>query len=106
MLAVLRSTLFAAFLALITPPFTAVALATFPLPALTRYRVITLWSRCVVWAARVLCGIRYRVLGARHLPRRPCIILSKHQSAWMIVCGGRPPALSVPLPLPVSTSTG
>jgi len=82
MLAVLRSTLFAAFLVIITPLFAAIALLTFALPALTRYRIITVWSRCVVWAARVLCGIRYRVVGAEHLPRQPCIILSKHQSAW------------------------
>jgi 1-acyl-sn-glycerol-3-phosphate acyltransferase len=82
MLAVLRSTLFAAVLAVITPPFAALALLTFPLPALTRYRIITVWSRCVIWAARVLCGIRYRVIGAEHLPRQPCIILAKHQSAW------------------------
>lgn len=82
MLAILRSTLFAAFLVIITPLFAAIALLTFALPALTRYRIITVWSRCVVWAARVLCGIRYRVVGAEHLPRQPCIILSKHQSAW------------------------
>lgn len=82
MLAILRSTLFAAFLVIITPLFAAIALLTFALPALTRYRIITAWSRCVVWAARVLCGIRYRVVGAEHLPRQPCIILSKHQSAW------------------------
>jgi 1-acyl-sn-glycerol-3-phosphate acyltransferase len=82
MLAVLRSTLFAAVLALITPLFAAIALLTFALPALTRYRIITLWSRCVVWAARAICGIRYRVVGTEHLPVKPCIILSKHQSAW------------------------
>ncbi|MBM3373873.1 MAG: 1-acyl-sn-glycerol-3-phosphate acyltransferase [Betaproteobacteria bacterium] len=81
-MAVLRSTLFAAVLVIITPLFAAIALLTFALPALTRYRIITVWSRCVVWAARVLCGIRYRVVGAEHLPRQPCIILSKHQSAW------------------------
>ena len=28
------------------------------------------------------CGIRYRVIGSEHIPREPCIILSKHQSAW------------------------
>lgn len=82
MLAVLRSTLFATFLALITPPYAALALLSFALPPLTRYRIITTWSRCVIWAARVVCGIRYRVVGAEHLPQRPCIILSKHQSAW------------------------
>lgn len=79
---VLRSTLFALFQAVITPPYAIVALLTFPLPPLARYRVISLWARSMVVAARVICGIRYRVTGAEHIPREPCIILSKHQSAW------------------------
>lgn len=82
MLVALRSTLFAAFQLVITPVFAIIALLTFPLPALTRYRIITVWTRCVMWAARVICGIRYRVIGAEHIPDTPCIILAKHQSAW------------------------
>ncbi len=82
MLAAIRSTLFTAVLVVLTPLFAAIALLTFPLPALTRYRIITVWSRCIVWAARNLCGIRYRLVGAEHLPQKPCIILAKHQSAW------------------------
>lgn len=78
----LRSTLFAFFLTLITPVFAVIALLTFPLPALTRYRIISLWTHCVMWAARVICGIRYRVIGRENIPAEPCIILSKHQSAW------------------------
>ncbi len=78
----LRSTLFAAFLFLITPVFAIIALLTFPLPPLMRYRIITVWTHWVMWAARVICGIRYRVIGAEHIPKEPCIILAKHQSAW------------------------
>jgi 1-acyl-sn-glycerol-3-phosphate acyltransferase len=79
---VIRSSLFAAFQLLITPVFAVIALLTFPLPALTRYRIITVWTRCVMWASRAICGIRYRVVGAEHIPQQPCIILAKHQSAW------------------------
>lgn len=82
LLTALRSTVFAAILILITPLFAAIALLTFPLPPLTRYRIITAWTRCIIWSARVVCGIRYRVIGAENIPRKPCIILSKHQSAW------------------------
>jgi 1-acyl-sn-glycerol-3-phosphate acyltransferase len=78
----LRSSLFALALLLITPPYAVVALATFPLPRLMRYRIISGWSRIVVWLARVLCGIRWRVEGLDQLPNRPAVILSKHQSAW------------------------
>jgi 1-acyl-sn-glycerol-3-phosphate acyltransferase len=44
--------------------------------------VITTWSRWCVAAARTLCGIEYRVIGLDNLPSQPCVILSKHQSAW------------------------
>lgn len=81
-LVVLRSSLFAAFQLLITPVFAVIALLTFPLPALTRYRIITVWTQWVMWASRVICGIRYRIVGAENIPEEPCIILAKHQSAW------------------------
>jgi 1-acyl-sn-glycerol-3-phosphate acyltransferase len=79
---VLRSSLFAAFQLVITPVFAFIALLTFPLPALMRYRIITVWTHWVMWASRAICGIRYRVIGADHIPKEPCIILAKHQSAW------------------------
>ena len=79
---VLRSSVFALFQLVTTPFFALIALLAFPLPPLTRYRIITLWSRCNLTAAHRICGIRYRVLGAEHIPGEPCIILAKHQSAW------------------------
>jgi 1-acyl-sn-glycerol-3-phosphate acyltransferase len=79
---ILRSSLFAAFQILITPVFSIIALLTFPLPALTRYRIISVWTRWVMWAARIICGIRFRVIGRENIPAEPCIILAKHQSAW------------------------
>jgi 1-acyl-sn-glycerol-3-phosphate acyltransferase len=79
---VLRSSLFALFQALITPPFALLALATFAFKPITRYRVITIWSRLMVAGAEKICGIHYRVLGAERIPPPPFIVLAKHQSAW------------------------
>jgi len=81
-LAVLRSAVYALVQALATPPYAIVALLTFPLPVHARYRIITSWSRLMVWAAEHICGIRYRVLNGGNVPGEPCIILAKHQSAW------------------------
>ncbi len=78
----LRSTLFALALVVVTPPYALAALATFPLPRLARYRIISGWSRLVVRLARALCGIRWSVEGREHLPAKPAVILAKHQSAW------------------------
>lgn len=81
-LAVLRSTLYTLIQFVITPPYALIALATFPLPPLSRYRIISGWANLMLFLLRVICGVRYRVLGAEHIPKIPSIVLSKHQSAW------------------------
>jgi 1-acyl-sn-glycerol-3-phosphate acyltransferase len=81
-LPLLRSCIFLLFKIIITPVFAVIALLTFPLPRLMRYRIITTWTRLVMGAATLICGIRYRVIGGENVPSEPCVILSKHQSAW------------------------
>jgi 1-acyl-sn-glycerol-3-phosphate acyltransferase len=78
----LRSALFLLLQAALTIVWSLLSLLTFPFSPLTRYRFITLWSRMVIRLAGAICGIRYEVRGLEHLPARPGIILSKHQSAW------------------------
>ena len=79
---VLRSALFALALLLVTPPYALIALATFPLPRMARYRIISGWSRLVILLARAVLRIDWQVEGRENLPSRPSVILSKHQSAW------------------------
>ena len=79
---VLRSALFWLALLVLTPPYAILALASAPLPRLARYRLISGWSRIALWCLRGLCGVRWSVEGGSHLPRRPAVILAKHQSAW------------------------
>jgi 1-acyl-sn-glycerol-3-phosphate acyltransferase len=81
-MSVLRSSVFALALAVITPPYALLALATFPLPRMARYCIISGWSRLVVFLAKTVLGISWRVEGRENLPERPSVILSKHQSAW------------------------
>lgn len=82
LLAALRSALYTLLQIIITPPYALIALASFPLPPLSRYRVISGWAHLMLFLLRTICGVRYRVLGAEHIPDTPSIILSKHQSAW------------------------
>ena len=56
-----------------------------PLPYAKRYYMTMRWNVFVIWAARRICGIEYRVLGLENLPDAPVILLSKHQSAWETV---------------------
>lgn len=78
----LRSALYTLLQFSITPLYSVLALLTYPFPPLTRYRIITQWTTLALWLARVICGIRYRVLGAERIPKSPSIVLAKHQSAW------------------------
>lgn len=81
-IAALRSTLYFLLQIIITPPYALVVLATYPLSPLNRYRVISGWSHIMLFLARFICGVRYCVLGTENIPKKPTIVLSKHQSAW------------------------
>ncbi len=81
-MSVARSFLFAIALIIVTPPYAVIALASAPLPRMTRYRIISGWSRLIVWLSRVILRIDWRVEGRENLPSRPAVILAKHQSAW------------------------
>ncbi len=78
----LRSLIFLLLQILITPLFTLIALLSFPFHPITRYRLISGWALTMLWLLRVLCGIRMEVRGAENIPKQPCIVLCKHQSAW------------------------
>lgn len=82
MIALLRSILFECVRFPLTVTFSFIALLTFPFKPMTRYRVITRWSRLIMMSVSAICGVRYRVIGSDNLPSGPAIILSKHQSAW------------------------
>ena len=78
----LRSALFALFQAIVTPVYALVVLALFWLPRVPRYRFITGWCALNLWAARRICGIDARVIGAAHIPSTPCVVACKHSSTW------------------------
>ena len=77
-----RSALYLAILIAYTPFHWVACAAAAPLPRLTRWRVVAAWPQLATWLARHLLGIDYEVIGRAHIPREPCAILSKHQSAW------------------------
>jgi 1-acyl-sn-glycerol-3-phosphate acyltransferase len=77
-----RSILFALLQYTITPVFAVLAVVIFPLPFPLRFRIVSQWARINLWWLRVTCGVRVRVHGRENIPGQPCIVLSKHQSAW------------------------
>lgn len=49
-----------------------------------RHRIIASWTTIVIFWLRLVCGVRYQVLGKENLATiaKPAVVLSKHQSAW------------------------
>jgi 1-acyl-sn-glycerol-3-phosphate acyltransferase len=79
----LRSAVFVLFMALTVVPFAlAVLLISVLLKGPLAYKIARSWLSLSVWAARVICGVRWRVQGQGNLPDHPVVVLSKHQSTW------------------------
>jgi 1-acyl-sn-glycerol-3-phosphate acyltransferase len=78
----IRSLIFLLIQIVVTPVFSTLALLTFPFKPLTRYRIISQWARMMLYLLRLVCNIRHEVRGLENIPKEPCIVLCKHQSAW------------------------
>ncbi|MBI5786614.1 MAG: 1-acyl-sn-glycerol-3-phosphate acyltransferase [Rhodocyclales bacterium] len=78
----LRSLLYLLAVALYTPPFVIALLLLFWLPTRKFRQVSMIWVHIAMWLIRHVLRIDHRVLGAENIPATPCVVLSKHQSAW------------------------
>lgn len=79
---ILRSLIFLILQLVLTPIFSTLAILTYPFAPLTRYRLISSYAKTMIWLVGVVCGIRHQVIGLENIPKQPCIVLCKHQSAW------------------------
>lgn len=78
----LRSVVLTLLMIVVTPIFAFAGILSYPLPAHTRYSIITRWTDIVMWGVKWITGIRYEVRGRENLPDEASVILCKHQSAW------------------------
>lgn len=69
-------------MAMVTPVFALLGMASYWRPLHKRYRIITRWTDIVMWGVKWITGIRYEVRGRENLPSEASVILCKHQSAW------------------------
>jgi 1-acyl-sn-glycerol-3-phosphate acyltransferase len=81
-LTIVRSALYLVLLVVTVVPWAFVVCGAFVTPVHTRYWLATRWTTFAIWAAKAVCGIRYRVEGWENLPDAPAVVLPKHQSAW------------------------
>jgi 1-acyl-sn-glycerol-3-phosphate acyltransferase len=78
----LRSMLFTGLMFVSTVPWSLVVVAGRLFGSGVSYVLVRAWARGVVWLARVLCGLNYRVEGAERLPDHACVVMLKHSSAY------------------------
>lgn len=53
----------------------------FVLPERATYYVATFWGDIIMFLLKYVLGITPRISGAENIPKTPCVVLSKHQSA-------------------------
>ena len=84
MLLGIRTALFVVLCSLFTFVYGLVSLLLGGLPQVTRHRIIISWCNLVIGSARLVCGVRYQVIGREHLQnlQGPVVVMSKHQSTW------------------------
>lgn len=79
----IRSSLFMAWAiawSILTAPL--VVVAALLLRGIWGYRAGKLWRLGMQAGVEILLGIRPKVIGLENMPKEPCVILAKHQSAW------------------------
>jgi 1-acyl-sn-glycerol-3-phosphate acyltransferase len=82
MMTALRSLLFNLVFFLWTVICLLILLPTLPMRHNVSWRGARFWSRSLLWLLQCICGLSYRIEGRENLPPGPCILASKHQSAW------------------------
>jgi 1-acyl-sn-glycerol-3-phosphate acyltransferase len=78
----IRSLLFMAIVLVVTPPLMLVLLVLFWLPKHVLRRISMVWVDIAAALVKHVLRIDYRVIGMENVPKIPCVVLSKHQSAW------------------------
>ena len=78
----IRNLLFMVALAIFTPLYALIGMATFPFGPKTRHKLIRGWPRIMAWVIKHVLGIPYRLIGSENIPAGPAIVISKHMSAW------------------------
>ncbi len=78
----LRSILFNLVMWAMVIPFALLTLLLIPMSAPRRSHIIAGWARFVMRWLALSCNLKYRVIGRENIQSHPCVILSKHQSAW------------------------
>ena len=83
MLVSIRSSIFFLLMVMSTLVFgSTLALFGWILPFKINSKIANAWGKTNLFLLKITCGLDYRITGLENIPEQPCIIMSKHQSAW------------------------
>ena len=63
-------------------PFALLVLVAWPFGHRYAYVFARMWALLVMWLARIICGLSYRVIGTENIPDQSCVFFVKHSSAF------------------------
>jgi len=78
---VIRSFIFNMTFILLTVMFSILVIISRPFGYAASWFWAKGWTASVLFSLRVICGIRLTIEGQEHLPKEPCVVMAKHQSA-------------------------
>jgi 1-acyl-sn-glycerol-3-phosphate acyltransferase len=78
----IRSIIFTLAQFLYTTAYALLSPFIYPFNQHTRHRLLSGFAVGILWLLKVICGTRMEIRGAENIPAHPCVVLSKHQSAW------------------------
>jgi len=78
----LGSVVFTSLMFISVPPYAMVVVFARLFGKRAAYVTSCGWCAAIIWLAKVLCGLDYRVEGRENLPEEPCVVLIKHSSAY------------------------
>ncbi|RKZ37440.1 MAG: 1-acyl-sn-glycerol-3-phosphate acyltransferase [Gammaproteobacteria bacterium] len=79
---VLRSLAFGLGMVLCTLVIAPLVVLLAPFPLVVRDRLVSAWAAFGIWWLAVCCRLVHQVDGLENIPEQPCLVLSKHESAW------------------------
>lgn len=80
----IRSSIFSIGYFILTISYGTLSVLCWLLPSMLRHKIVASWTTVVIYWLRIICGVRFKVLGREHIEsvKKPMVVLSKHQSAW------------------------
>lgn len=77
-----RSIVFWIVAILFLPICPLLAIIILPLPRIPRFKIIAVCAHIYTFLLKIICGVKYRIVGLENIPKGANVYAGNHQSAW------------------------